>query len=122
MQWRRQHGAIVGGSSMAVAAALRQWWRLRGDSLAAAVVAAAEVLTREFEDFLYHRHSATLCSYPLLSWEQGVPLEKIQQSTSNGDNGRRDGNTTAMATAMDGAMAMWWQHNGNAMASTMQWH
>ena len=20
-----------------------------------------------------------------------------------------------------GAMAMWWQHNGNAMASTMQW-
>ena len=36
-------------------------------------------------------------SHPLLSWEQCTQMGKIQQSTSNSGNGRRDSNGTAMA-------------------------
>ena len=58
------------------------------------------------------------CSHPLSSWEQRAPWGKIQQSTSNGGDGWRDGNATA--TAMDGATAMRRQHDGdnNVTATT----
>ena len=45
---------------------------------------------------------------------------KIQQSTSNGGDGRRDGN--AKATAMDGATAVRWQCDGDYDATvTGRW-
>ncbi len=50
-------------------------------------------------------------SHPLSSWEQRAPWGKIQQSTSNGGNGRRDGDVTA--TAMDGATAMRRRRDGD---------
>jgi hypothetical protein len=42
-------------------------------------------------------------SHPLSSWEQRVPWQKIQQSTSDGGDGRRDGDATA--TEMNGTTA-----------------
>jgi hypothetical protein len=70
------------------------------------------VTNGEFDDFSYHRHSATVDrSHPLSSWEQRAPWGKIQQSTSNGGDERRDADMTA--TAMDGATTMHWQRNGD---------
>ena len=50
-------------------------------------------------------------SHPLSSWEQRAPWGKIQQSTSDGGDGRRDGDATA--TAMDGATAMRRRRDGD---------
>ena len=52
--------------------------------------------------------------------EQHAPWGKIQQATSDGDDGRCDGDATAMA--MDGAMAMRRQRNGGYDATaTGRW-
>ncbi len=54
-------------------------------------------------------------SHPLSSWEQCAPWGKIQQSTSDGGDGRCNGNATA--TAMDGATAMHRRRDGNYNAT-----
>jgi hypothetical protein len=61
----------------------------------------------------------SLCnrSHPLSSSEQRAPWGKIHQSTSNGGNERRDGNTLAMA--MDGATTMRWRCNGDNNETAM---
>jgi hypothetical protein len=69
------------------------------------------ITTGEFEDFSYRR------SHPFLLWEQRTLMKKWQ-STSNGGDGQRDSDGTAMA--MDGTVAMRHRCNSNAMATATQ--
>ena len=66
--------------------------------------------------------SLSLCnrSHPLSLWEQRAPLGKIQQSTSNGGDGRCDSNVTAMS--MDAATVTQRQRDSNNDATTMMGH
>jgi hypothetical protein len=73
------------------------------------------VTTKEFDDFLYRRHSATIAtpSHRGSSAHWG----KRQQSTSNGGDGQYNGN--AMAMAMDGVRATQRQCDGRSSGAAM---
>jgi hypothetical protein len=68
------------------------------------------VTTREFDNFSYCRHSATIAT-PYRRESSACHGKKKQQSTSNGGDGRRDGNVTA--TEMNGTTAKRLQRDGD---------
>ncbi len=68
------------------------------------------VTTKELDDFLYRRHPVTIATPSRCG--TSTRWDYRQQSTSNSDNGQRNGNTTAMA--MNIAMATQRQFDGRS--------